>query len=188
MRKPKERKQPGAERRIEPSPFGDGNLRRTWADRIDSYDSLKLALPELLAVREERAKRHLTDVDWLWIEARIEERVAVLRFKDLTYEQIRTLTLTMEPIDEVQRRYEEAAQGDDGAEIEALAADFRRRYKPPVMLTSPFMKTEVVLSERLMKRRSLNWFSPTIDELRARRGVTVFKEGWPEPAADSVAT
>jgi len=57
----------------------------------------------------------------------------------------------------------------DVAGLEALAEELRRRFKPPIMPSSPYLRLEVVLSEALMKKRSLNWFDPSIAELRARR-------------------
>jgi methane monooxygenase component A gamma chain len=68
----------------------------------------------------------------------------------------------------------------DTAALEALAAEFRRRYKPPIMPSSPYLEIEALLCGHLMKKRSLNWFEPSITELRARRGARILKEGWPD--------
>lgn len=173
----------GAERRTEASPFGDPGLREEWAQRVDGLVDLASALAELIAWRDEHAGDPVTDQDALWIEARLEEQVSVLRFDELTNEEIRTLTLTGEPIAAVQDWFIDASKNADSAALEALAADFRRRFKPPVMPSSPFLRTEMLLSEQLMKTRSKDWFVPSINDLRRRRGVTVFKDGWPETSA-----
>jgi methane monooxygenase component A gamma chain len=184
MRKPKTRRPLGAEWRTDASPFGNTALRDEWVARIRGYVSLGDAMAALIALRDEKATS-VADMDALWIEARLEERVAVLRFDELSYQELRTETLTGERIVEVQARYEAAAKTADPIELERLAAEFRRKFKPPIMPTSPFMQTEIVLSEQLMKRRSLRWFDPTIADLRNRRGATVVKEGWGDPTAST---
>lgn len=173
----------GAERRTDPSPFGNQALREEWVQRVEGLSDLTSALSELTAWRDEHAGDPVTDQDDLWIEARIEEKVGMLRFDELTNAEIRTLTLTGEPIKTVQEQFIHASQNADSVALEALAADFRRRFKPPVMPSSPFLQTEMLLSEQLMKTRSKNWFTPSIKDLRSRRGVAVFKEGWPEHSA-----
>lgn len=175
----------GAERRTDPSPFGDQGLREEWSERVNGLADLASALAELIAWRDEHAGDPVTDQDALWIEARLEEKVSMLRFDEKTNEEIRTLTLTGEAITAVQGRFIDASKSADSAALEALAADFRRRFKPPVMPSSPFLRTEMLLSEQLMKTRSKNWFDPSIKDLRRRRGVAVFKEGWPETATST---
>ena len=56
-------------------------------------------------------------------------------------------------------------------------AAFRRRYRPPIMPSSPFMRAETELAEILMKAREKNWYGQTLDELRGERGVVVHKAG-----------
>jgi len=179
MKTPRIRRPLGAEPRLEPSVFGDHALRSEWSGRIDGLTDLCDALSALLAFREERSHTHLTDVDGLWIEARLEEKVAVLRFVELSFDEIRYRTLTGEVIAEVCARYEAAAETDNPRAIESLARGFRSRYKPPVMPTADFMRTEIILSERLMKRRSLGWFDDPIAVLRTQRGAIVLEDGWP---------
>lgn len=180
MSRERARRPVGAERRTDPSPFGKQELRNEWSTRIDGFTNLAEALSALVSWRNHQSQEFLTDQDSLWIEARLEERVALLRFEEKTNEDIRTITLTGEKITSVQSRFLEAAEIADAAELENLAAEFRRCYKPPVMPSSPFLRTEVILSEQLMKRRSLNWFTSSITDLRTRRGVKIFKDGWPE--------
>lgn len=168
------RRPSGAERRTEESPFGNRNLRQQWQAQIANFDTLTEALSALISWREQHTGS-VTDQNSLWIEARLEERVAILRFQEKSNHDIRTATLTGEPIAEVQARFIEASSHADAPELEKLAAEFRLRYKPPVMPSSPFLRVETILSEQLMKRRSLNWFEPSLEELRARRGAKVVK-------------
>lgn len=174
------RRRAGAERRTGPSPFGDHERRLEWASRIASLSRLDDAVAALIDWRERDSHNHLSDKDELWIAARLEDRVAILRFEERSNEAIRTFTLTGEPIEDVRESFEQRAAEADSAGLEALAAELRRLFKPPIMPSSPYMRLEVVLSEALMKKRSLNWFEPSIAELRARRGARVLKEGWPD--------
>jgi methane monooxygenase component A gamma chain len=187
MRTPKVRRPLGADWRTEASPFGNRGHRTQWSERIDALATLDVAVALLIGFRAEHVSS-LTDLDALWIEARLEERVAVLRFAERSYQELRTLTLTGETIADVQARYEGAAKAGDAAALEALAAEFRGKYKPPIMPSSPYLQTETIISEQLMKRRSLDWFGPSIVALRANRSVTVLKEGWPDLGDDTSGT
>jgi methane monooxygenase component A gamma chain len=172
----------GASRQTEFPPFGNQDLRREWAARAAALSSLDDAVTALVDWRERHTGRPLTSSDALWIEARLEERVAVLRFEERSHDEIRHLTLTGEVVGDVCTTFERRAAQAEAAELERLAAEFRRRYKPPVMPSAAYLRTEVILSECLMKRRSLGWFEPSLEELRQRRGVIVRKEGLTEGA------
>jgi len=63
------------------------------------------------------------------------------------------------------------------AALEQVVAEFRGRYRPPIMPSSPFMRTETELAEIMMKARERNWYGQTIDELRSARAVVVHKAG-----------
>jgi methane monooxygenase component A gamma chain len=177
MSRPNRQQPTGAARQVEFPPFGDQPLRREWLVRARALATLDQAVSTLLAFREANAGRALTDKDALWIEARLEERAAVLRFEEWTNSEIRTRTLTGEAIDEVLGSFEREAVNADGGGLERLAAALRLRYKPPIMPTGPYLRLEAHLSELLMKRRSPDWFAPSLAELRSRRGVVVHKEG-----------
>src|ERR1700733_14532607 len=94
------RRPAGAARQVEFPPFGDQRLRREWVARVRGLSTLDQAVSALVAFREAHAGRALTDKDALWIEARLEERAAVLRFGEWTHQEIRTRTLTGEIIDQ----------------------------------------------------------------------------------------
>lgn len=171
----------GADYRLDPSPYGDKAKRAEWEARISGYSSLAEAVPVLLEWRASRRDEAVTDQDDLWIEARLEEKVAVLRFDEMTNDQIRSETLTDEKVEEVCDRYlqeaDEAEAAGDKARLEEIVAEFRKRYQPPIMPSSPYMLAETLLAERLMKTRDLDWYAETIDELREARNVIVHKKG-----------
>jgi methane monooxygenase component A gamma chain len=140
--------------------------------------SLGTALSLLIDWRAVREGNALEEADFLWIESRIEDRVAVLRFAELSGEFIETTTLTGEPIE---KTCDDALAGAndavDVAALEAIVAAFRRSYKPPVMPTVPFMRMETELTELLIQRRSKGWYNEPLAELRRRRAAVLVNEG-----------
>ena len=170
----------GAAFRLEPSPYGNKEKRAAWEDRIaGEATSLRGAVALLLAWRADHAADTIADQDDLWIEAKLEAKVAVLRFDVMTNDQIRSETLTDEKVADVCRAALDGAEeaADDPAALEELVAGFRQRYRPPIMPSSPFMRTETELAEILMKAREKNWYGQTLDQLRTERGVVVHKAG-----------
>lgn len=169
----------GAAFRLEPSPYGNKALRAEWQARLAERTTLAEALALLVAYRADQAAVSVNDQDALWIEARMEEKVAVLRFDSMTTEEVRTRTLTGEVIADVCADFigRAEAAADDAGQLEALNREFRGRYRPPIMLSSPFLRTETVLAEHLMKERSLDWYGRSIEELRDHRQVVVHKTG-----------
>jgi len=133
----------------------------------------------LLEWRAEHNEDAVTDQDDLWIEAQLEAVVAVLRFDEMTNDQVRNETLTDEKVADVcQAALRDAEDNaDDPNKLEEIVAAFRTRYKPPIMPSSPFMRTETELAEILMKTRELDWYGLTLDELRESRAVVVHKAG-----------
>jgi len=164
----------GAKPRTEYPPFGDQSLRQEWTERLAGVESLDAAVQLLTQWRSEHLAGALEESDALWIEARIEDRVAVLRLAERTPEEIDSTALTGESIAEVtERALAEARSTDDVVRLEELVTQFRRNYKPPVIPTVPFMRTETELVEILIKQRSKNWFDEPLDELRRRRNAAL---------------
>jgi methane monooxygenase component A gamma chain len=163
----------GATPRTEYPPFGNQASRAEWTERLAQVTTLDKALSLLIDWRDGRDKA-LEEADFLWIEARIEDKVAVLRFAELSGEFIDTTTLTGEPIAPTcDAALADARSAVDVATLEAIVASFRHRYKPPVMPTVPFMRTETELTELLILRRNKGWYDEPLEELRRRRAAVV---------------
>jgi methane monooxygenase component A gamma chain len=171
----------GAAFRLEPSPYGNKERRAEWQARIAALGGLRQATDLLVEWRAAHAADAVQDQDDLWIEAKLEEKVAVLRFDVMTTGQVRTETLTGERVNEVcaawRQRADAAADINDVDELEAIVREFRQRYRPPIMPSSPFMRAETELAEVLMKARELDWYGQSVDDLRGSRGVIVHKKG-----------
>jgi methane monooxygenase component A gamma chain len=168
----------GAIPRTEYPPFGNQSSRAEWTERLGEVRSLGTALGLLIDWRAGREGNALEEADFLWIESRIEDRVAVLRFAELSGEFIETTTLTGEPIEKTcDAALVEANAAVDVATLEVIVSAFRREYKPPVMPTVPFMRTETELTELLIQRRSKGWYDEPLVELRRRRAAVLVNEG-----------
>ncbi|HKP43509.1 methane monooxygenase [Mycobacterium sp.] len=175
----------GATPRTDYPPFGNQTSRKEWTERLADVTTLRAAIDLLIDWRRKHDHQALEEADVLWIEARIEDRVAVLRFAELSGESIETTTLTGEPIAQAcDTAVDEAKAAVDVAALEAVATTFRRRYKPPVMPTVPFMRTETELAEILIQHRSKGWYDEPLVELRRRRAAVLVDEG----VADEDAT
>ena len=168
----------GAVPRTEYPPFGDQTLRQEWTERLKQVSTLDVALGLMLDWRRGRDGNPLEEADFLWVEARIEDRVAVLRFAELPWEHLDSTTLTGTPIAEAcDAALADAKSATDIAALEAVVTGFRRDYKPPVMPTVPFMRTENELAELLIQRRSKGWYDEPLVELRRRRAAVLLSEG-----------
>ncbi|MGX9789944.1 methane monooxygenase [Mycobacterium sp. MMS18-G62] len=168
----------GAAPRTDYPPFGNQTSRKEWSDRLAGVTTLSTALGLLLDWRREHDRDALEEADVLWIEARIEDRVAVLRFAELSGEFLETTTLVGEPIAHVcDTVVAEARTAVDVAALESIVTAFRRRYKPPVMPTVPFLRTETELAELLIQRRSKGWYDEPLADLRRRRAAVLVTEG-----------
>ncbi|MBO8150780.1 methane monooxygenase (plasmid) [Rhodococcus sp. ZPP] len=168
----------GADFMVEESKYGNREVRRDWQKKVDDIKLLHDAVHALQDLRDAHRGDGLTDVDDLWMEALLEEKVAVLRFVAMSNSQVRTRTLggigkdAQKVCDDFLARADSAS---DYFELERINEEFRHTYKPPMMPTNFFMRTEVLLAEKIMKVRSLNWFDKSIETLRSERGVVVHK-------------
>ena len=163
----------GAAWRTEPSPYGDTELRNKWAEHAERLTDLGEAVKLLVKWRADHWGFY--DQDELWIENRIEKRVAVLKLASVSDEEFRNRTLLGEDAaavceDALKRA---AAAGADFREIERVNEEFRKKYKPPIMATNWFMPTERKIAEMLQKNRVIDFNTMSEAELRELRGVVV---------------
>ncbi len=163
----------GADFRTDPSPYGNTTLRNEWAARADKLTDLNEAVQTLVKWRADHWG--FLDQDAVWIEARLEERVAVLRMQSQSDEDFRTKTLLGEDAAKVcaDTLARVAAAGSDFKEIERINDEFRSKYKPPVMPTNLFMPAERDIAEALQKNRVIGFNVMSEEQLRAERGVVV---------------
>jgi methane monooxygenase component A gamma chain len=146
---------------------------------IGTLNSLDKAAKFLIDFRRQYTtplrKSYALELDHLWIEAKIEEKVAVLKERAFTDDQD---LLHKCATGEAAATVAAAARAkmtacDDKWEAEKIHINFRIDFKPPIMPTNYFMDTDRVLGSRLMELRDLNYYEMPLVELRKKRGVKV---------------
>lgn len=163
----------------------DNATRTEWRDRIADLDTLDAAAAELVDFRTKHigAERKTFDLEWdaLWIEAEMESRVATLRSGK--YDGIALLetcacgTPASQVVAELRERIQ-AAETDQFA-LEAIGAEIRRKFKPPIIPVNYWLEIESHLSERLMIARAkfIDIAAINVEEWREKRGFTTLVAG-----------
>jgi methane monooxygenase component C len=113
--------------------------------------------------------------DALWIETAIEQRLAQLKALELSDDDLRLMCTTHELASDVTEAVLATVnEAKEVSEIERIAADFRRNYKPPIMPVNAWLRAERVVATQVMLARSIRRNTDrSIAELRAERGVKV---------------
>jgi methane monooxygenase component A gamma chain len=157
----------------------DNATRDEWTTKIGALNSLDKAARFLIDFRRQYTtplrSSYALELDHLWIECKIEERVAVLKeqaFKNdqdllnkcATGEDAATASAAVQA---------KMAACADKWEAEKIHINFRIDFKPPIMPTNYFMDADRVLGSRLMELRDLNYYDMPLAELRKKRGVKV---------------
>jgi methane monooxygenase component A gamma chain len=156
----------------------DNDTRTEWVNRIGQLNSLDKAAAALRQFRLDHTtpfrSSYGLDNDYLWIEARLEERVAVLKARAFSDEDFRNKTVFGEDAKAVlNATVARMSNAKDKWEAEKIHIAFRQNYKPPVMPVNVFLDAERQLGTRLMELRNLNYYDTPLAELRRQRGVKV---------------
>jgi len=156
----------------------DNPVRDEWVAKIKKLQTLKAGAEFLTDFR----KKHTTplrdnfdlELDWGWIECKIEEKVAMLKHAELNDEQFLNNCVgggnAQDIADAVVAKMDACT---DKYEAENLHINFRTDYKPPMMPTNVFMDTDRLLGTKLMELRNIDYYAMPLEELRKERGVKV---------------
>lgn len=155
----------------------NNDTRESWVSKIGQLNTLDKAATALRQFRLDHTTPFRTsyalDNDYLWIEAKLEEKVAVLKAKTFSEVDFRTKTAFGEDAKAVQdavvAKMNAAA---DKWEAERIHISFRQAYKPPILPVNNFLDVERVIGTRLMELRNLNYYDTPLEDLRKQRGVT----------------
>jgi methane monooxygenase component A gamma chain len=161
-------------------PVHDNAIRREWKSKVDAISSLDKGVEVLKQFRLDHStpfrKSYDLDIDYLWIEAKLEEKVAVLKANAFSDEDFRNKTATGEDADAVVKAAVAKIQAtNDKWEAEKIHIGFRQAYKPPVLPVNFFLDAERQLGTRLMELRNLNYYDTSLEDLRKQRGVRVIQ-------------
>ena len=154
----------------------DNDTRESWVAKIGLLNTLPKAAEALRQFRIDHTTPFRTsydlDKDYLWIEAKLEEKVAVLKARAFNDVDFRTKTAFGEDAKAVQDAV--VAKMDatsDKWEAERIHISFRQAYKPPILPVNYFLDVERIIGTKLMELRNLNYYDTSLEELRKQRGV-----------------
>lgn len=156
----------------------NNETRDAWVQKVAQLNSLEKAAEFLKQFRKDHTtpfrKTYEIDNDYLWIEAKIEEKVAVLKAKAFSDEDFRTKTAFGECAKKVlDTAIAEMDATNDKWVAEKIHINFRVQNKPPIMPVNFFLEGERVIGTRLMEIRNLNYYDTSLADLRKQRGVKV---------------
>lgn len=155
----------------------NNDTRESWVEKIGQLNTLDKAAAALKQFRLDHTTPFRTsyalDNDYLWIEAKLEEKVAVLKARAFSEVDFRTKTAFGEDAKSVQDAVVAKMNAcNDKWEAERIHIGFRQAYKPPIMPVNNFLDVERVIGTRLMELRNLNYYDTSLEDLRKQRGVT----------------
>ncbi|MCX7075204.1 MAG: methane monooxygenase [Methylococcales bacterium] len=156
----------------------DNHNRDTWKLKIDALQTVAQGHVFLKDFRKQHVSVFKTDfsleLDWLWIENKIEEKVALLKHKEFNDDQFfhnTTGGVNAQSIADATVAKMDATT--DQYEAERIHINFRLENKPPVMPVNVFLDTDRLLGTKLMELRNTDYYALPLEELRKVRGVKV---------------
>ncbi|MDD2737590.1 MAG: methane monooxygenase [Methylomonas lenta] len=156
----------------------DNPTRNAWMAKISALNSMAQGHTFLTEFRAKHMSPFKTDwsleLDALWIECKIEEKLAMLKhneFKDAQLFNTCTCGANAQQVaDETVARMDACT---DMYEAERIHINFRLAYKPPIMPVNVFLDTDRLLGTKLMELRNTDYYALPLEELRNKRGVKV---------------
>jgi len=156
----------------------DNPTRDEWTKKIGGLKTLATGAKFLTDFRAKHMSPFKTDhsleLDALWIECKIEEKVALLKHAE--FNDVQFLNNTASGANAQQVANEVVAKMDackDMYEAERIHINFRLACKPPIMPVNVFMDTDRLLGTKLMELRNTDYYALPLEELRKARGVRV---------------
>jgi methane monooxygenase component A gamma chain len=157
-------------------------LRDEWLAKIGALDSVETATSFIQDFRKNHTSPLRTsyqlELDYLFIEAKIEEQLSVLKVNKFSDADLLNKTTTGEDAAKVADTWKKKMDGETNKfKAENVLIQFRQLYKPPVMPVNHFLKVDAYLGSRLMELRNTNYYATPLEELRKERGVKVLHLG-----------
>jgi methane monooxygenase component A gamma chain len=160
----------------------DNPVRSEWLKKIAILKTVKDATAFIQDFRVKNTSPFRTsyalDVDYLFIETKIEEQLALLKAKEFSASDLFSKAATGEVAQAVADSYIAKIDAEkDKFAAEKILISFRQLYKPPVLPVNVFFKVDTYLQSRLMELRNTDYYADSLEELRKKRGVKVLKLG-----------
>ncbi len=166
----------------------DNPTRQAWLKKIAALQKLADATKVIQDFRVENTSPFRTsnelDLDYLWIESKLEQKVAVLKAQQLSTTDLLYKATTGEDPAQVEKHWVDRINAAKTKyEAEKIHVEFRQLYKPPVLPVNVFLRTDATLGSRLMELRNDNYYGTSLEDLRKERGVKVVHLGNGKAAA-----
>lgn len=159
-------------------PIHDNPTRAEWEGKIQKLNSVEQATRFIQDFRVNYSspfrKSYDLDVDYQYIERKIEERLSVLKTEKLSVAELMTKATTGEDAAAVEAAWVAKMQSAKSKyEAERIHIEFRQLYKPPVLPVNVFLRTDAALGTILMELRNTDYYATPLEGLRKERGVKV---------------
>lgn len=154
----------------------DNPVRDEWIKKIGSLNTLAKGVEMLDTFRRQYTtplrESYDLELDWGWIECKLEEKVALLKHHEFNDTQILNHCATgVDAQKEADAVLAKMAACNDKYEAEKIHIGFRQKFKPPMMPVNVFMDTDRILGTKLMELRNTGYYDMPLEELRKVRGV-----------------
>ncbi|PKO92484.1 MAG: methane monooxygenase [Betaproteobacteria bacterium HGW-Betaproteobacteria-1] len=160
-------------------------VRENWKAKINGLTSVEAATRFIQEFRHNHTSPLRTsyelDLDYLFIEAKIEEKLAVLKASAFKAEDLSARCTTGELAADVAKTWvQKLEKAECKYSAEKIHFEFRQQYKPPVMPVNHFLAADTKLGSRLMELRNTDYLATSLEDLRKERGVKVLHLGVPQ--------
>lgn len=154
----------------------DNPVRDEWTQKIGALNTLAKGVEALDEFRSKYTtplrESYDLELDWGWIELKLEEKVALLKHKELNDSQFLYQTASGQDAQkEADAVIAKMAACNCKYEAEKIHIGFRQKFKPPMMPVNVFMDTDRILGTKLMELRNIGYYDLPLEELRKVRGV-----------------
>lgn len=156
----------------------DNATRSEWEAKIAKLTTVEQATKFIQEFRMNNnspwRKSYALDVDYQFIERKIEEKLSQLKVAQLKPADLVTKATTGEDAATVSATWiAKIKAAKTKYEAERIHAEFRQLYKPPVLPVNVFLRTDAALGTVLMELRNTNYYATPLEGLRKERGIKV---------------
>ncbi|WP_150047553.1 aromatic/alkene monooxygenase hydroxylase subunit gamma [Methylomonas rhizoryzae] len=156
----------------------DNPVRDLWVQKIGALNTLVKGVALLNEFRSKYTtplrENYELELDWGWIECKLEEKVALLKHKEFNDQQLLNRCANgNDAQQEANAVLADMAACTDKYQAEKIHIGFRQAFKPPMMPVNVFMDTDRILGNKLMELRNIGYYDLPLEQLRAERGVKV---------------
>jgi methane monooxygenase component A gamma chain len=160
----------------------DNSIRTEWEGKIAKLTSVEAATKFIqdfrIANNSPWRKSYDLDLDYQFIERKIEEKLSLLKVSQLKVADLIAKATTGEDAAAVEAVWVAKIKAAKSKyEAERIHAEFRQLYKPPVLPVNVFLRTDAALGTVLMELRNTDYYATPLEGLRKERGVKVLHLG-----------